>query len=134
MGNEYLKIMANTLDTSLDSTQKNATDIADCVQQVLTMSDKELHVQIVTSILANDKLELSEQLALIHCENADYEQRLEDNTNRVERMQKTKTENVDKSTGHLIKCALAVGGIYVFFIFCLDALDRLPLATKNQAA
>lgn len=91
MENENVKVVAETLATSLDNTQKNATDTENSVKQILSMSGKEMHELTVTAILADDKLEL------IHRENTDYDRHQEKNTSRVVRLQNTKTQNVGKA-------------------------------------
>lgn len=97
MENENVKVVVETLATSLNNTQKNATDTENSVKQILSMSGKEMHEMTVTAILADDKLEMAEKLELIHRENADYDQHQENNTIRVVRLQNTKTQNVGKA-------------------------------------
>ena len=92
MENENVKIVVETLATSLNNTQKNATDTENSVKQILSMSGKEMHELTVTAILADDKLEL------IHRENTYYDQHQENNTSRVVRLHNTKTQNVGKAT------------------------------------
>ena len=91
MENENVKVVVETLATSLNNTQKNATDTENSVKQILSMSGKEMHEMTVTAILADDKLEL------IHRENTDYDRHQEKNTSRVVRLQNTKTQNVGKA-------------------------------------
>lgn len=97
MENENVKVVVETLATSLNNTQKNATDTENSVKQILSMSGKEMHEMTVTAILADDKLEMAEKLELIHRESADYDQHQENNTIRVVRLQNTKTQNVGKA-------------------------------------
>ena len=63
---ENVKDVAETLSTSLDNTQKNATNTEKSVQQVLSLSGKEIHEQTVTAILTDSKLDMAEKLDLIH--------------------------------------------------------------------
>ncbi len=98
MENENVKAVTETLATSLDNTQKNATDTEKSVQQVLSMSGKEMHDQTVSAILADDDLGMAEKLDLIHRENADYDQHQENNTSRVVRLQDAQTQNVGTAT------------------------------------
>ena len=98
MENENVKVVADTLATSLDNTQKNATDTERSVQQVLSMSGKEMHDQTVSAILADGDLGMAEKLDLIHRENADYDLHQGNNTDRVMRMQTAQTQNVGKAT------------------------------------
>ena len=58
MENENVKIVSETLATSLENTQKNATDTDRSVQQVLSLSGKEMHDQTVSAILADDALSI----------------------------------------------------------------------------
>ena len=62
MENENVKVVVETLATSLNNTQKNATDTENSVKQILSMSGKEMHEMTVTAILADDKLEMAEKL------------------------------------------------------------------------
>lgn len=98
MEKENVKAMTETLATSLDNTQKNATDTEKSVQQVLSMSGKEMHDQTVSAILADGDLGMAEKLDLIHRENADYDQHQENNTSRVVRLQDAQTQNVGAAT------------------------------------
>ena len=98
MEKENVKAVTETLATSLDNTQKNATDTEKSVQQVLSMSGKEMHDQTVSAILADDDLGMVEKLDLIHRENADYDQHQENNTRRVVRLQDAQTQNVGTAT------------------------------------
>ena len=98
MENENVKAVTEALATSLDNTQKNATDTEKSVQQVLSMSGKEMHDQTVSAILADDDLGMAEKLDLIHRENADYDQHQENNTSRVVRLQDVQTQNVGTAT------------------------------------
>ncbi len=98
MENENVKIVSETLAASLESTQKNATDTDRSVQQVLSLSGKEMHDQTVSAILADDALSMAEKLDLIHRENADYDQHQGNNTDRVVRLQETQTQNVGNAT------------------------------------
>ena len=98
MENENVKAVTETMATSLENTQKNATDTEKSVQQVLTMSGKEMHDQTVSAILADGDLGMAEKLDLIHRENANYDQHQENNTNRVVRLQDAQTQNVGTAT------------------------------------
>lgn len=96
---EYdVKDVCETMTESLDNTQKNATDTEKLVQQVQTMSGKELHEKTVQAILNDEKLDMRDKLAFIHQENNEYDNHEENNTTRVIRLQETQTENVGKAT------------------------------------
>ena len=95
---DNVKAVTETLATSLDNTQKNATNTDKSVQQVLAMSGKEIHDQTVSAILADCDLSMAEKLDLIHRENADYDQHQGNNTDRVVRLQEMQTQNVGNAT------------------------------------
>lgn len=98
MENANVRDVAEALVTSLDNTQKNATDTERIIQQVLSMSGKEMHDQTVSAILADVELGIAEKLDLIHRENADYDLHQENCTDRVMRMQTTQAQNVGCAT------------------------------------
>lgn len=98
MGEKNIKVMTKTMATSLNDTQKNATDTEKSVQQILSMSGKETHEQTVSAILADSDLDMVEKLNLIHRENADYDVHQENNTCRVVRLQNAQTQNVGIAT------------------------------------
>ena len=98
MENESIKTVTETLTASLDNTQKTATNTEDLVVQVLAMSDKIMHELTTISILRNDDLDITEKLALLRQENAEYDLRQERCTDRVVRLQDSLTQNVGKAS------------------------------------
>ena len=98
MENENVKDIADALATALDNTQKNAASTERSVQQVLSLSGKEMHDQMVSAILADGDLGMAEKIELIHRENADYDHYQENNTNQVVRLQDAQTNNIGKAT------------------------------------
>lgn len=98
MDNENVVSVAETLARSMDDTQRNATDTKDAVGQVLNMTGKDMHDKTVSAILAERDLGMAEKLELIHCENADYDQRQQANAERVARLQDVRTQNVGRAT------------------------------------
>ncbi|MBR2806882.1 MAG: hypothetical protein IKE18_08930 [Oscillospiraceae bacterium] len=95
MENANIKRVAETLAVSMENSQANAIDTERAVDQVLTMSGKEVHEQIVNSILSDNELSMSEKLDLIHRENANYDLYQENNTDRLMRLQTTQTHNIE---------------------------------------
>ena len=91
--------IADTMATSLDNTQKNSTDTSGLVDQVTKMSGQNLHEETVRAILSDANISSKDKLDLIHSENGDYDQRLDNNTGRVERLQSAQTSNVSAATG-----------------------------------
>lgn len=86
--------LAETASTSLDKSQKNATDTERAVQQVISMTGEELHKDTVAAILNDQTIDIEKKIKLVHDENADYDARLGNNTSRVEQLQSTQTRNV----------------------------------------
>ena len=89
-GNE----LAETASTSLDKSQKNATDTERAVQQVISLTGEELHKDTVAAILNDQTIDIEKKVKLVHDENADYDARLGNNTSRVEQLQSAQTRNV----------------------------------------
>ncbi len=98
MENKNVKEFAETLSASLDNTQKNATDTEKAVQQILSLSGKEIHEQTVTAILEDSNLNMAEKLDLIHRENESYDEHEGKNTDRVVRLQTEQTKNVGSAS------------------------------------
>ena len=86
--------LAETVSSSLDSSQKNATNTEQSVRQVISMTGEDLHKDTVTAILNDQSIGIEKKIELIHNENADYDARLDNNTARVEQLQSTQTRNV----------------------------------------
>ena len=53
MESESAKMVVESLAKSLDDTQKNATDTESSIEQVQSMSCKEIHEKIVQTILSD---------------------------------------------------------------------------------
>ena len=92
--NTNVNELAKTVSASLDSSQKNATNTEQSVQQVISMTGEDLHKDTVTAILNDQTIDIGKKVQLVHDENADYDSRLGNNTNRVEQLQSTQTRNV----------------------------------------
>lgn len=86
--------LAETASTSLDKSQKNATDTERAVQQVISLTGEELHKDTVAAILNDQTIDIEKKVKLVHDENADYDARLGNNTSRVEQLQSAQTRNV----------------------------------------
>ena len=86
--------LAETVSASLDKSQKNATNTEQSVRQVISMTGEDLHKDTVTAILNDQSIGIEKKIELVHSENADYDNRLGHNTNRVEQLQTTQTRNV----------------------------------------
>lgn len=86
--------LAETASTSLDKSQKNATDTERAVQQVISMTGEALHKDTVAAILNDQTIDIEKKVKLVHDENADYDARLGNNTSRVEQLQSAQTRNV----------------------------------------
>ena len=74
--------LAETASTSLDKSQKNATDTERAVQQVISMTGEELHKDTVAAILNDQTIDIEKKIKLVHDENADYDARLQSTQTR----------------------------------------------------
>ena len=98
MENEKTKEMMETFTASLDTTQKNATDIVPLAQQVVEMTDPDSHRQVIAGILADSASDMEKKVDLILRANSDYDRREENNTRRVIDMQTAQTQNTGVAT------------------------------------
>ena len=92
--NANVNELAETVSASLDKSQKNATNTEQSVQQVISMTGEDLHKDTVTAILNDQTIGIEKKIELVHNENADYDSRLGNNTERVEQLQTAQTRNV----------------------------------------
>lgn len=58
------------------------------------MTGEELHKDTVTAILNDQTIDIEKKNKLVHSENADYDSRLGNNTERVEQLQTAQTRNI----------------------------------------
>ena len=86
--------LAETVSASLDKSQKNATNTEQSVRQVISMTGEDLHKDTVTAILNDQTIGIEKKIELVHNENADYDSRLGNNTERVGQLQTVQTRNV----------------------------------------
>ncbi len=98
MENKGVRDMIETMAKSLDNTQKNATNTENLVQQVSTLSGQDMHKQVIAGIIADKDTDWEKKVDLIHKVNAEYDQREENNTQRVMNLQSTQTQNVGAAT------------------------------------
>ena len=98
MENENAKLMTETLTASLNTTQRNATDIEKLAQQVSNLSDQDSHKQVIAGILADSTADLEQKVDLILKVDTDYDRRVENNTRRVLQMQTAQTQNTGAAT------------------------------------
>ena len=98
MENKDMKEVAEVLTKSLDDTQKNATDTEKLVQQVCNMSGQGSHKQVIDGIIADENTDWEKKVDLIQKANAEFDQREENNTQRVINLQSTQTQNVGAAT------------------------------------
>ena len=92
--NANVNELAKTVSASLDTSQKNATNTEQSVRQVISMTGEDLHKDTVTAILNDQTIDIEKKIKLVHDENADYDSRLGNNTERVEQLQTVQTRNV----------------------------------------
>ena len=92
--NANVNELAETVSESLDKSQKNATNTEQSVRQIISMTGEELHKDTVTAILNDQTIDIEKKIKLVHSENADYDSRLGNNTERVEQLQTVQTRNV----------------------------------------
>ena len=78
---------------SYEEAQKIALETTSPVQGIMAMSGEKLHEQTISTILAAEDIDLQTKLDLIRQENDDHDRRLENNTNRVIRVQNAQTQN-----------------------------------------
>lgn len=98
MENKDMKEMAEVFTKSLDDTQKNAADTEKLVQQICCMSNQGTHKQVISGIIADKDTDWEKKIDLIQKINAEYDQREENNTQRVINLQSTQTQNVGIAT------------------------------------
>lgn len=101
-GNEKViknKAAIETLANSLDSTQRNAVNTDDSIQQVLTLSGEDMHKKTIAAILADPNLTMDEKLERIDRENKIFDQRQETNMHRVVYLKDIQTKSVGAATG-----------------------------------
>lgn len=98
MESKDVKDVAEVLTKSLNDTQKNATDTEKLVQQVCSMSGQDSHKQVITGIIADENTDWEKKVDLIQKANAEFDQRAENNTQRVINLQSTQTQNVGTAT------------------------------------
>ena len=110
MTNEITKEMMETFTTSLDTTQRNATDIGTPAQQVANLSNQDSHSQVIAAILADSTTGMEQKVDLILKVDSDFDRRVENNTRRVMEMQTAQTQNTGAATSwwaeHWTKIAL----------------------------
>lgn len=92
--NTNVNELAKTVSASLDTSQKNATNTEQSVRQVISMTGEDLHKDTVTAILNDQTIDIEKKIKLVHDENADYDSRLGNNTERVEQLQTVQTRNI----------------------------------------
>ena len=92
--NTNMNELAKTVSASLDTSQKNATNTDQSVRQVISMTGEDLHKDTVTAILNDQTIDIEKKIKLVHDENADYDSRLGNNTERVEQLQTVQTRNI----------------------------------------
>lgn len=114
-----VKEMTEALTKSLDDTQKNSADIEKLVQQVCSMSCQDSHKQVLNGIIADGDTSWQEKIDLIKQANAEFDQREENNTQRVMDMQSAQTQNVGNATiwwannwGWVVAVGVAVIGFF----------------------
>lgn len=92
--NTNMNELTKTVSASLDTSQKNATNTDQSVRQVISMTGEDLHKDTVTAILNDQTIDIEKKIKLVHDENADYDSRLGNNTERVEQLQTVQTRNI----------------------------------------
>lgn len=96
MENQYVNEIVGTMATSMHNSQLNATNTEKLVQQVQDLSGKSMHEKTIQTILDAPNLEMEQKMSYIHQENAEYDGRENNNTERVIKLQETQTQNVGK--------------------------------------
>lgn len=98
MANEIMKEMIETFTASLDTTQRNATDIGTLAQQVANLSNQDSHSQVIAAILADSTTGMEQKVDLILKVDSDFDRRVGNNTRRVMEMQTAQTQNTVAAT------------------------------------
>lgn len=100
MGNKDVKEIeiSETLAASLDSTQKNAIHTEKLIQYICQLSGQELHNQVVSGIIADEDTDWEKKVELLFKVNAEYDQRQNNNFQRVIELQSVQTKNVGAAT------------------------------------
>ena len=116
MEKKELKEMTEVFAKSLDDTQRNAVDTDALVQQVCAMSGQDLHKQIITGIMADDETNLEKKVDLVEKLSASYDQRLENNTRRIQQLQETQAQNVQAASNSCISIWEVISSVGVFVL------------------
>lgn len=102
---------------SLESTQKNATDIGERVKEVAYMCDKVNHDRMITEILNDKNLSTAEKMKKYDHEQKQYQRRQKANAKVNGQMQDKQTKNTVLSTiGWGLFIGVCMVGGYVVFV------------------
>lgn len=133
MESKDVKDVAEVLTKSLNDTQKNATDTEKLVQQVCSMSGQDSHKQVITGIIADENTDWEKKVDLIQKANAEFDQRAENNTQRVINLQSTQTQNVGTATSWWANnwgWIAAAGGLALIGVATPGGRKAISTATK----
>ena len=129
MENKDVKDLVEILMKSLDDTQLNAIDIEKLVEQICNLSSQEVYDQLIAEIIADKNIDWDKKIDLIQKANAEYDQRVENNTRRVKDLQSTQTQNVEATTSWW-------GENWIYFVggCCLALIVLTPGGRKALSA
>ncbi len=129
MENKDVKDLVEILTKSLDDTQMNAIDIEKLVDQICNLSGQEAYDQLIAEIIADKNIDWEKKIDLIKKANAEYDQRVENNTRRVKDLQFTQTQNVESATSWWTEHWKFIVGGCCLAIILLTPQGRKALST-----
>lgn len=132
MENKDIKDIVETMAKSMDNTQKNAANTECLTKQISDLSGTDIHKQIIDGIIADNNTDWEEKVNLIQKVNTDYDQREENNTRRVIKLQSCQTQNVGIATSWWTEHWewLAFGGLIFIGVATPGGRKFISTATK----